>query len=79
MEQREAQDKSIRKLKKRLDDYVRKVDEFESKQQLWCPFSRPASDRPISCFPHADSKKIPHKSLKMKAAVAPSAVNIQFC
>lgn len=34
MEQREAQDKSIRKLKKQLDDYVKKVDEFESKQQL---------------------------------------------
>lgn len=49
LEQREAQDEAIRKLNQQLEDYVKKVEEYEGKLEVWRSgstrwyFSRPAS------------------------------------
>lgn len=76
MEQRESQDKTVRKLKKQLDDYVKKVEEYESKRYLWSPSSRPDPDQEISWFPHVENKKIPQKSPRMKDSVALPAATL---
>lgn len=40
LKQREAQDEAIRKLKEQLEDYVKKVEEYEGKVGLFFRFCR---------------------------------------